>query len=85
MLSRMSGGPLLHVASDGFFLNLSWVMLRLSVPFTVPNSPKLMTIDPMYCLLAKVHYNKAYIDFTGDTKMTSKGLCLYTLYYIYIV
>ena len=36
-------------ASDGFFLNLSWVMSRLAAPFCGINSPQLRKIDPLYC------------------------------------
>ena len=35
-------------ASDGFFLNLCAVLLRLSQPFSQPSSPKLLKIDPTY-------------------------------------
>lgn len=37
-------------ASDGFFINLSWVMSRLTAPFCSINSPQLRKIDPLYCL-----------------------------------
>ena len=36
--------------SDGFFLNLSLVLLRLCIPFSEPRSPKLLRIQPTYCL-----------------------------------
>ena len=34
--------------SDGFFINLSAVLLRLSKPFSEPQSPKLLKIQPTY-------------------------------------
>ena len=38
-------------ASDGFFLNLCWVMLRLAAPFSGGEGRKarLSSIDPLYC------------------------------------
>jgi hypothetical protein len=36
--------------SDSFFLNLCSVLLRLSRPFAQPRSPKLLKIQPSYCL-----------------------------------
>lgn len=36
-------------AHDGFFLNLSTLLLKLCQPFTDPSSPKLLKIDPRYC------------------------------------
>lgn len=36
-------------ASDGFFLNLCWVMSRLTAPFCGIKSPQLRKIDPLYC------------------------------------
>ena len=36
-------------AQDGFFLNLSLIMLKLCMPFMDPASPKLLKIDPCYC------------------------------------
>ena len=37
-------------ASDGFSVNLCAVMLRLCKPFADPKSPKLLKIQPTYCL-----------------------------------
>ena len=56
MLSRLQGaGPYLTTASDGFFLNLSWVLLLLSTPFakldTEGINPRLRNIDPGYCVI----------------------------------
>ena len=79
MFTRIQGaGPLLTTASDGFFLNLSWVLLLLSFPFTVHKegavNPRLMAIDPGYCTLGEEQYDKPYVDFSQETKMsTSSG------------
>lgn len=35
--------------SDGFFLNLCHVILRMCQPFSAPNSEKLLKIKPSYC------------------------------------
>ena len=39
-----------NTASDGFFINLSWVMSRLTAPFCGVNNSQLRKIDPFYCL-----------------------------------
>ena len=39
--------------SDGFFLNLCSVMLRLCTPFSAPQSPRLLKVQPTYCLATK--------------------------------
>ncbi len=54
MLSRLQGAAQdLNTASDGFFLNLSWILLRLSLPFSTLDSEgknhRLNKIDPGYC------------------------------------
>jgi len=36
-------------AQDGFFLNLSTLLLKLCQPFMDPCSPKLLKINPQYC------------------------------------
>lgn len=36
-------------ASDGFFLNLTAVLLLLCKPFAEPCSPKLFKVDALYC------------------------------------
>lgn len=36
-------------ASDGFFLNLTAVLLLLCKPFAEPCSPKLFKVEPVYC------------------------------------
>ena len=45
-MNRLRGG----LASDGFFLNLGYVLLSLCQPFLDPQSPKLVKIDPRYCI-----------------------------------
>ena len=40
-------------ASDGFFLNLSSLFLKLSKPFLDPKSPNLLKIDPTYCVVSR--------------------------------
>lgn len=54
MLSRLhNAAPNMTTASDGFFLNLSWVLLHLTTPFAVLDekgmNPRLKNIDPGYC------------------------------------
>ncbi|KAL9957844.1 hypothetical protein ACROYT_G034792 [Oculina patagonica] len=36
-------------AQDGFFLNLSTLLLKMCQPFMDPSSPKLLKINPQYC------------------------------------
>ncbi|KAJ7373174.1 Ubiquitin conjugation factor E4 A [Desmophyllum pertusum] len=38
-------------AQDGFFLNLSTLLLKMCQPFMDPCSPKLLKINPQYCAL----------------------------------
>lgn len=85
-MSRMFNAPMIHTASDGFFLNVCWVLLHLSIPFTIPSTgsavnPKLMNVDPGYCVLGSTggdrdgpHYDKAFLDFSQETKLTSRGI-----------
>ena len=40
-------------ASDGFFMNLLAVLLRLCKPFAEPKSTKLLKVQPSYCLATK--------------------------------
>ncbi|CAF0925407.1 unnamed protein product [Adineta ricciae] len=49
--------PLLGFAfvSDGFFLNLNIVLLQLSRPFAEAYSPKLLKINPVYCISQTTH------------------------------
>lgn len=39
-----------ELARDGFFLNLSAVLVRLCAPFMIISSPKLLKIDPRICI-----------------------------------
>ena len=61
-------------ASDGFFLNLSWVMSRLTVPFCGTKSPQLKKIDPLYCLHNPSHSDEEcggrLVNFTSHVKMS---------------
>ena len=55
MSSRLQGvNPNLATASDGFFLNLSWVLLHLCTPFMTTEggiNPRLKNVDPGYCII----------------------------------
>ena len=65
--------PLMTTASDGFFINLSWLLLLLSVPFTeskTGTNPRLISVDPGYCALRE-NYDKPYVDFSQETKMAN--------------
>jgi len=61
-------------ASDGFFLNLSWVMARLTAPFCGINSPQLRRIDPLYCLHNQSHSDEEcggrLVDYSEHIKMS---------------
>ena len=61
-------------ASDGFFLNLSWVMSRLTAPFCGSNSTQLRKIDPFYCLHNPSHSDDEcggrLVDFSNHEKMS---------------
>lgn len=61
-------------ASDGFFLNLSWIMSRLTAPFCSTNSPQLRKIDPLYCLPNPSHSDEERggrsVEFSDSTKMS---------------
>ena len=39
-------------AQDGFFLNLSTLLLKICQPFMDPCSPKLLKINPQYCAMS---------------------------------
>ena len=61
-------------ASDGFFLNLSWVMSRLTAPFCGSNSTQLRKIDPLYCLHNPSHSDDEcggrLVNFSNHEKMS---------------
>ena len=83
MLSRLQGaGVDLTMASDGFFLNLSWILLSLSEPFSSLDpsggNPRLMRIDPAYCSMCPGEGRRSQgdapppdmiIDFSTETKL----------------
>ena len=51
--------------SDGFFLNLNIILLQLARPFAEAYSPKLLKINPVYCIsrTAHVHLKGNYTDY----------------------
>lgn len=51
-------------AHDGFFLNLSTLLLKLCQPFMDPSSPKLLKINPKYCAVT-VNSNAIAQESTG--------------------
>ena len=69
--------------NDGFFLNLSWVMLRLAAPFCNLGSQKLhvSAIDPIYCSANQETvqaWNSGLADFTTESKLVSSNHGQYT-------
>lgn len=87
--SHMSGLMNFNLASDGFMLNLSSVLLRLCRPFSSPNCPKLSLIDPTYCaaildsddqsdkrgIHLKGNLSNATFDHTGKFAILKKHIC----------
>ena len=79
MMSRLEGMNIGRTtASDGFFLNLSWVMLLLSAPFASSTdgvNPRLMGVDPGYCSVKEgdkeEQYGGVLVDFSQEAKMAS--------------
>lgn len=82
MMLQMEGIELSRMtASNGFFLNLSWVLLLLSAPFATSKggvNPRLMAVDPGYCTLSggreggeEERYGGAVVDFSHETKMAA--------------
>lgn len=70
-----------QTASDGFFLNLSWVMLHLSAPFMGGKKGRLVTIDASYCAAGRGEVQTLdgggpLVDFSAETKLVppSKGI-----------
>lgn len=78
-----SGLETMLVASDGFFLNLNWVLLRLCQPFMVAKEGrslvKLNSVDPAYCLqwsqdeCSAGDSNGPLVDFSEETKLVPLG------------
>jgi len=67
-------------ASDGFFLNLSWIMLKLCLPFLSKDGVKFAKskaslIDVTYCCASdketamNLDPGGAMVDFSQDTKL----------------
>ena len=63
-----------NLASDGFFLNLTWVISRLTAPFCGSDSPQLIGVDLKYCLPTQSHSDEEcggkMINFAGHVKMS---------------
>ncbi len=77
---RASLAAAISTASDGFFLNLSWVLLRLCAPFSsqgggVKRSARIASIDPTYCTVAGGS-ESAVVDFRGDSKLVPGDVCV---------
>ncbi len=81
----------LSTASDGFFLNLSWVLLRLCAPFSREGGAKrtvrVASIDPTYCIVGGRTGSSvggvtvsSVVDFKNDTKLVS-GMVAY-IYFV---
>ena len=74
MAFRYGGFIAFQTASDGFFLNLSWVMLHLSAPFMGGRKGRLAIIDVSYCAARRGEGQARggevpLVDFSGETKL----------------
>ena len=81
MGSRFNRRMGLNQASDGFFLNLSWIMLHLCSPFMTnewvdsKRKNRIAAIDVTYCavqnkaLAVSIDEGGALIDFSTETKL----------------
>ena len=75
MMSRLLSAqhmPHMVCASDGFFLNLGWVLLKLAAPFTKAGGPvfRFPSIDPLYCVAAaREQRDNSLLNFTSETRM----------------
>ena len=58
--------------SDGFFLNLCSVLLRLCRPFSEPCSPKLLKVQHTYCLATRGQYQQV-----RNRNIHMKGKCAF--------
>ena len=63
-------------AQDGFFLNLSTLLLKMCQPFMDPCSPKLLKINPQYCAvnvgvdgIAKEDTGLHVVGLEGETRL----------------
>lgn len=86
--------PPVNEASDGFFVNLSWIMLRLCSPFMALEKvdsvrrTRVRAIDVSYCAVndkskaVSVDGGGPLIDFSGDSKLVphSSGVFLPVIY-----
>ena len=81
-MASLAGLDLRTDAGDGFFLNLSWVMLNLCVPFLTKDGvdfkrSKASSIDVTYCCVANkeaamtLDPGGAMVDFSQDSKLSS--------------
>lgn len=74
-----SGLETMLLASDGLFLNLNWVLLRLCLPFMISGGDKqlarLVSVDPAYCAswsreqCATGDSLGPLVDFSKETKL----------------
>ena len=77
-----SGMETMLLASDGFFLNLNWVLLSLCQPFMVSGGEKglarLSSVEPSYCSSWTQEQCAAgdslgpLVDFSKETKLVSR-------------
>ncbi|KAL5489656.1 hypothetical protein EMCRGX_G018774 [Ephydatia muelleri] len=72
MINLLSAPSSPSLTSDGFFLNLSWVMLRLSEPLM----GKALAIDPLYCVATTLQASEGdsvgpFVDFTKETRLAN--------------
>lgn len=63
-----------QAASDGFFLNLSWVTLRLATPIMAETKTRFVNIDSSYCSATREHAATVdpegpLIDFSREAKL----------------
>lgn len=81
-MASLVGADMRTDADDGFFLNLSWVMLNLCVPFLSRDGvdykkSKAALIDVTYCCVANKEDSMtldpggALVDFSQDSKLVS--------------
>lgn len=74
------GSSAVTTASDGFFLNLSWVLLQLSSPFTSTSlsmevNPRLANVDLAYCTVCSrkdlEEDVRQLVDFSQETTLAA--------------
>lgn len=69
------------VQSDGFMLNLSSVLLKLCKPFCKPYSPKLLKVDPRFCVnipekSSGIFHQEYLKNLRSETTLVSRSLDL---------